>query len=392
MVSGTKSSEKVDIWNTIYPKNSVDIYKGKKQGNILNLLGGISILGDSKTSDIAKFVLSYGKTEGYASELKYRDYHSLQDEYSRLFSNRLMYSSGGKKIIDTATKKPKRYSNPIDYGYVFIVGKPKSTKGIPTPKYFLTLKGFFLIVGYDLTPSELKSMIYNASEISMFFCFIKTVLDNTSIDFVTDIFIKPIQKVLSQSNIFQGGNLDFYFSIFADSISLSLSEKMKTISEKRKQKILKKPDSYFSKKITREYMQLHPTRIFSDLVRIKKREELQDIDDLLIRFKKEGIESLMENVFYSDNPPEDWYDSLFDHFYPSKSSPLFLLKFGHDTERTLLYKVMQSVSLAYSYFDYGILPYKEKKLPRSKAWKRHRRFKKSASGSKPMREFDISNL
>jgi len=400
MVSGTKLTEKIDIWNTIYPKNSVDVYKGKKQGNILNLLGGISILGESKTSNIAKFVLSYGKTEGYASELKYRDYHFLQDEYSRLFSNRLVYSSGGKKIIDTVTEKPKRYSNPIDYGYVNIVGKPKNTKGVPTPKYFLTLKGFFLIVGYDLTHSELKSMIHNASEISMFFCFIKTILDNTSIYFVTDIFIKPMQKVLSRSNIFQGGDLDFYFSNFADSVSLALSEKMKTISEARKQKILKKPDSYFSKKITHEYMQLHPTRIFSDLVSIKKRDELQDIDDLLIHFKKEGIESMMDNVFYSDKPPEDWYDSLFDHFYPAKKPPLFLLKFGHDSERNLLYKVMQSVSLAYSYFDYGILPYKENKLPRSKAWKRNQKYKKPDKdffkkyGSKftPKGEYDLSNL
>ncbi len=377
MVSGIKSPKKTNIWTTIYPQYFIDIFKGKKQGNILNLLGSISILGESQTSDMAKFVLSHDKTKGYASELKYRDYHHLQDEYSRLFSNRLMYSSGGKKILDEITGEPKKYSNPIDHGYVIITGKPKSAKGIPTPKYFLTLKGFFLIVGYGLTDSELKSMIDNASKVSLFFCFIKTVMDDYSIKFVTEIFIKPIQKVLLRSDIFQGGNMDFYFGNFADAISESLSKKMKAVNKKRNEDINNKPDSYFSKKITCEYMQLHPTRPFSDLIRIKKRDDLQDIDDLLNHFKMEGIESLMENVFYSSNPKEDWYDSLFDHFYPSKESKTLFLKFGYDSEKYLMNKVMQSLSLAYAYFDYGILPYTEKKLPRSKALKRHQKFKKT---------------
>lgn len=69
---------------------------------------------------------------------------------------------------------------------MIITAKPENTKGKLIHHYFLTLKGFFLVVGYELNQSELKSMIENASKISLFFCFIKTVMDNSSVDFVTD--------------------------------------------------------------------------------------------------------------------------------------------------------------------------------------------------------------
>jgi hypothetical protein len=413
MVSSVKSMIKSENWTTIYPSKSVDIFKGQKQGNAIDLLGAIAINGNSKTTDIAKFIYGnkfhklseddstfpWNASDMALNEIRKTHLEKLRFNFNRLLTGRQKSSHGGKKIRDKDGNF-KTSPNPIDFGYVIDTGKIENDKGNFISHYFLTLKGFLLVSGYDLKPNELKFMIYNASEISVFFCFIKTILDNTSVDFVTEIFIKPIQKVLLRSDIFQGGDLDFYFSNFADSISLALLGKMKTVSKIRKQNILKKPDSYFSKKITSEYMKLHPTRIFTDLIRIKKRDELQDIDNLLIHFKKEGIESLMDNVFHSTKTREDWYDSLFDHFYPSKEPPSFFLKFGYNSERHLMNKVMQSISLTYAYFDYGVLPYKEKKLPRSKAWKRNQKykkpdkafFKKYGSKFKPRDEHGISNL
>lgn len=406
MVSVTKPLIKSDIWTTIYPQKSIDVFKGRKQGNILNLLGSISIVGESQTSYLAKFVMSYDQPKSFLSKLKYRDYNPLQNEYSRLFSNRLNYLSGGKKIKeskiegDINSEEPKRYSNPIDHGYVIITGKPKSTKGIPTPQYFLTLKGFFLIVGYDLTSSELRSMISNASKVSMFFCFIKKMLDDNSIEFVIEIFLKPIQKVLLRSDIFHGGNMNFYFGNFVDAISESLLKKMKTVYENRKQNILNKPASYFSKKITSEHMQLHSNRSFTELIEIKKRDDLKDMDDIIHHFRMEGIESLMDNVFYSNKPREDWYESLVDYFYPSKESRSFFLNFGYESEKYLVDKMMQSFYFTYTYFNYGLLNYTPKKLPRSKAWKSHQKtkkpdkkfFKKYGSKFKPKDDFDLSHL
>jgi len=392
MVSGIKYMKKPSIFTTIYPEKFIDAFKGKKQANIQNLLGSIAILEKSQTSDMSKFALSYNKTKGYASRLRYNDYFPLQNNYNKLLSGKSFQTHGGKKVLDPITQEPKKNPDPVKLGYVIIIDRPYSTKGIPTPQYFLTLKGFFLITGYNLNSDELKSMINNASKISLFFCFIKKVMDDYSISFVREIFIKPIQKVLLRSDIFQGGNMNFYFGNFADAISEAISKKMKAINKKRKEDVNKKPDSYFSEKITKEYMQLHPTRPFSDLVRIKKRDELQDTANIVYQFLLTGIESLMDNVFYSDKPKEDWYDSLVDHFYPKEESKVLFLKFGYDSENILMNKVMQSLSQTYAYFDYGILPYKENKLPRSKAWKRHQKFKRKGSRTKLRNEIDLSNL
>ena len=260
---------------------------------------------------------------------------------------------------------------------MIITGKSKNTKGKFIPKYFLTLKGFFLITGYHLEPNELKSMIYNASKVSVFFCFIKTIMNKKSIDFVTEIFIKPIQKVLLRSDIFQGGDMNFYFGNFADAISESLSKKMKTIDKIRQKNIDDKPVSYFYNKITDGYRKLYPHRDTEDLIRFKIDDEKSDTDDLISHFRKEGIESLMDNVFYSTIKKEDWYESITEHFYTYPELKSSFLDFGYDNERYLVDKVMQNIQFTY-YSLLGIsVPKKRHRLPRSKSWKRHQKFKKS---------------
>ena len=72
-------------------------------------------------------------------------------------------------------------------------------------------------------------------------------MDNSSIDFVIEIFIKPIRRVLLRSDIFQNSSMDFYFSNFADAIALALSEKMKIVHQIREKNILDQPISYFYK-------------------------------------------------------------------------------------------------------------------------------------------------
>jgi len=419
MVSGVKSMIKSENWTTIYPSKSIDIFKGGKQGNVVDLLGSLAINGSSKTTDVAKFIYGnkfhkllknnsdddsknnsdndpddifpWDASDIALNEIRKIYLEKLRSNFKRLLTGRRKLSHSGKKITDSEGNfivSP----NPIDFGYVINTGKIENDKGNFIPHYFLTLKGFFLILGYDFNPNELKSMIDNASKISMFFCFMKKVMDDYNIKFVTEIFIKPIQRVLLRSDIFQGGDMDFYFGNFADAISESLYNKMELVNEKRKENIRNKPDSYFSKKITKKYMQLHPTRHFSDLIRIKRRENLQDTSDMVYQFRVAGIEQLMKKVFYSDKPKDDWYDSLFDYFYPKKESQKLFLKFGYDSENILMNKVMRSLSQTYAYFDNGILPYKENKLPRSKAWEKHQKFKQKGSKSDLENEFDLSNL
>jgi len=279
-----------------------------------------------------------------------------------------------KKIKEE--KEPKRYLNPVDLGYVIITGKPENTKGKFIPKYFLTLKGFFLVAGYEFNQSELKSVIENASKVSVFFCFIKTVMCKSSLDFVNEIFIKPLRHVLIRSNIFQGHDMDFYFGNFAEAISRSLLEKMKTIDKIRQKNIDDKPVSYFYNKITDDYRKLYPHKDTKDLIRFIIDDEKSNIDNLISYFRKEGIESLMDNVFYSTIKKEDWYESITEHFYTYPELKSSFLDFGYDNERYLVDKVMQNIQFTY-YSLLGIsVPKKRHRLSRSKFWKRHQKFKK----------------
>jgi len=370
--------------------DSIDIFKGGKQGNNVNLLGALAINGNSKTTDIAKFIYAnkfhkssdddsvfpWDTSDMALNEIRKTYLEKLTNRFNLLLIGRQKLSHSGKKILDD-NGNFKRYPNPIDFGYVIITGKPENTKGKFIPKYFLTLKGFFLVVGYKFNQSELISVIENASKVSVFFCFIKTVMDKSSLDFVNEIFIKPLRPVLIRSDIFQGHDMEFYFSNFADAISRSLSEKMKTIDKIRQKNIDDKPVSYFYNKITDDYRKLYPHRDTKDLIRFKIDDEKSDTDDLISHFRKEGIESLMDNVFYSTIKKKDWYESITEHFYTYPELKSSFLDFGYDNERYLVDKVMQNILFTY-YSLLGIsVPKKRHRLPRSKSWKRHQKFKKS---------------
>jgi len=386
MVLGMKSAIKSNIWTTIYPEKSIDIFKGKKRENIVDLLGTIAIIGNGTTADIAKFIISqrftnsskdkssifpYDPDEVKENELRlgYQEY--LRNNFNRLLTGRLKYTHR-KKIKEE--KEPKRYLNPVDLGYVIITGKPENTKGKFIPKYFLTLKGFFLVAGYEFNQSELRSVIENASKVSVFFCFIKTVMDNSSLDFVNEIFIKPLRHVLIRSDIFQGHDMDFYFGNFAEAISRSLLEKMRTIDKVRQKNIDDKPVSYFYNKITDDYRKLYPHRHTEDLIRFKIDDEKSDIDDLISHFRKEGIESLMDNVFYYDMKKEDWYDSIIEHFYTDQEFKSSFLDFAYDTEKFLVDNVMQKLQFTYHWLLGSLPKNHRKRLLRSKSLKTEKIF------------------
>lgn len=401
MVSGVKSIIKSDNWTTIFPSKSIDIFKGGKQGNNVNLLGALAINGNSKTTEIAKFI--YGNKFHKSSEddstfpwntsdvalndVRKTYLEKLTNRFNLLLTGRLKYSHSGTKTLDDDGNF-KRYPNPIDFGYVIVTGEPENDKGKFIPDYFLTLKGFFLIVGYNLESDELKSMIYYASKISLFFGFIKIILDNTSIDFVAEIFIKPIQKVLLRSDIFQGGDMDFYFGNFADAISESLSKKMKLIDKTNKENIMNKPISYFYKKITPEYKRQHPYASTEDLISFKMHDEE---DNLIPLFRKEGIESLMDNVFYYETQKNDLYESITEYFYTSSELKSSFLDFGYDSERSLVGKVMQSIHFTYYSLLREPIPKKpRKKLLHSKFWKEHQKTKKKPN-SKLFKKFGMKD-
>lgn len=375
----------------------VDIFKGNKKKNIQNFIGILAIHGANDMVKIAKLTTVYGKPQSYFDELEFRDYSQVLSYYNRLFSGRLKYTHGGKKIPDKEGN-PKRYENPIKLEYVF----KTNSKNVKNVKYVLTLKGIFLALGYNLGFDELKKVIENASKVSLFFCFIKTVMNATSIDFVYEIFIIPIRKVLLKSDIFQNGEMDFYFSNFADMISYSLLKMMRKINEDRINQISNQPDSITKQKINKLRKE-YPDTSNENLSEIEFNERLSDTDDLIYRYKEKGIETLIDNVFFSFDLKEDWYRSLLEHFYTKEELKSQLQNFQHMPEQYLIYKVMREIHFTYYSEMIGLLPNYSRlklkrskqwikqrkesriKLPRSKEWKKHQKYKKSSGrfGKKP---------
>ena len=395
---------KSNIWNTIYPQKSIDVFKGNKQENTVNLLGTLALNGNSNTTDIATFLypkkfpistkekpyeFPRDSSDMKMTDLKLTHLDSLRNNLNLLLKGRLVYTHGGKKIRDE-DENFKRYPNPIDLGYVVVTGSPKNNKGKFVQHYFLTFKGFLLIMGYELDIVDLKTVIVNASKISKFFGFLKYLIDLTTTSFVREIFIIPMRQVLLRSDIFEGGNVDFYFSNFADAISIALGNKMRSIDKLNKEKIMKTNVSEFYKKITLDDRKKYPFATTEDLISFKMDDEE---DNLVPLFRKKGIESLIDNVFYYETKKEDWYESLTEHFYTKKELESSFLDFGLENERYLIDKVMQSINITYhSLLGNPIPKVPRKKLLRSKAWKRHQKFKKLDSKSKLHNEFDLSNL
>lgn len=372
----------------------VDIFKGNKRENIQNFIGILAIQGANDMIEIAKVTMTYGKPKSYYYELKFKNYSRVLSYYNRLFSGRLQYTHGGKKINDEEGN-PKRYDSPIKLGYVFEIESTEKKQKRVIKKYSLTLKGIFLTLGYNLELDELEKVINNASKVSLFFCFIKTVMNTTSVSFVKDLFIVPMIKVLLKSDMFQKGEIDFYFINFADAISNSLQHMMKRIDEERTNKILDQGVT-ISKKKRDELKKEFPNASYETLLQLELEETLTDKEDeLVLKYKEKGIEALMDNTYFSIEMKEDWYESLLEYFYTKNELESPLRDFENIHEKDLVHKVMSMIHFTYyskatnSFQNISKLKPKRSKqwikqrknsrikLSRSTRWKEHQKYKKS---------------
>src|SRR5437879_1228713 len=101
------------------------------------------------------------------------------------------------KIIEDRRANGKVYQGLKSKGLVFNLKEDKSQG--PNKKYFLTLKGCLLTMGYDFSDGEFEQFITNASRISLFFAYIHTTLRKTSVSFVKQIFFDPVRKLLKKN-------------------------------------------------------------------------------------------------------------------------------------------------------------------------------------------------
>lgn len=366
------------FWRFNFDSKLIEILSHKKSPKVREIFRSLAILGISKTSDIAEYVLrvtpssDYGLDAESGRSIPAPKKTRLRRDYNRLINKRREKVKGKDKKITI-----KKFDGLISYEYVQMIGKEQK-KGKKILRYFLTLKGIFLALGFEYEKYELKKIIENFSATSLYFAFVNEIMKKTSLGFVSKIFIKPLIKVVGQSYIFQKEDMRFYFSNIAEHTSHALTQEMIKIIAKRNEKILGQPLPYFEKKITRQDIKEFPNASKEDLIAMKIREQQADLDDLINEFKKTGIEIVIDNIFYYEKPKNDWYDSLVELFYKKPEQIDFYREFGYDYENELVYKVMRGLHFTY-YHNIGRLAPRipRKKLRLSKRWKRHQKYKKS---------------
>lgn len=360
----------------------VDVFSHKKKLHVMQVIRSLAILGASNTWSIATYVIQKTVNTDIRAPLKKRD---LNGYYKDIIIGNREKTKGGKKQISK-----KRFSGLINEDYVVKTGLVKQEKNIDAtkPLYFLTLKGIFLALGFSYDANELKQIIENFSKISIYFGFLRNIMNQTSVDLVDEIFVEPLIDVLKQSNIFEGENTEFYFTNIAEFTSRALSNKIKKILNDRITDIKNKPLKYFYDKITDEDKKEYPNATMKKLIWYKIGDEIDDQQNLLEYLKKTGIITIMNNVFYYDKPPKDWKDSLIEHLYTKKDTSMLDLlyhpeldriNFSYHPDTDLLYKVMKELHFTfYNSLNWEILRIPRKPFKRSKKWIRHKKFKNLA--------------
>lgn len=327
MVLGTKNAKNPPIWDTFYKSGSVPIFKHKKRKNVIELIASIGINGPSTTYEIAKFILSKGLSKSQAALIRGDELDKLAGYYNRLLTKR--------------TTVDKNYPGLVPNGWIQQVWKKSGAKGKDVDVYFTSLKGSLLLLGFNLKDSELTTVIKIAACNSLFFAYINSILDKTSIKFVRKIFIKPFQEVIERAQVFQDHDIRFYFSNISERTAHALTQMMNLILKK-----------YFA----------------------------QDSENKIsIYLKQSGIETLIDNTYYTDEPNEDWIDVMIETFYSNPDQEEFYrTNCDEFIDSQLLYMVMRAIH--FTYHENLGLPVPRnprKKLLRSKSWKEHQKFKKA---------------
>ena len=150
----------------------------------MDILAGLALNGSSSTRELATYIIKRDK-DYTQNKVKFpTTVPKLQYAYYR----RIAWSDYKKsKKTKLTTKNPTLLS-------LFYVQEMEQikTKHDFTYKYFLTLKGCLVALGFKFTNKELRRFINNASRIHIYFAFLEKIIKETSNQFVRKIFIEPI--------------------------------------------------------------------------------------------------------------------------------------------------------------------------------------------------------
>ena len=313
-------------WDTVFAKNDVPIYKGGKRKNIINLMGGLALRSPSTTTEIARFILSHSLSPGQTSEISYHRVNVLAGEYNGLITHR--------------KEKDKIYNGLVPNGFLCKVDERIKGRYRKNPIYFFTHKGALLVVGHKFNVTELQEVIKNLSSNTLFFAFVNSILEKTSISFVKNFFIEPIHEVYEKTKLFLDDDLEFYFVNIAGRIGKVIYQKLHFLSAK-----------------------------------MLRGEKLLEREQIFVNF----VEIMMDNNSYVERPKEDWADVMIEKYYRGKNDEGFYREFSNEfSDPKLLYQVMRGIHFAYyDAYDMPTPRKSSKKIRRSKRWREHIKYIKS---------------
>jgi len=312
------------VQSNYHTKNTSDIFRKKRKENTLDLIYGLSILGPSTTSEITKFTLQNRLPKH--SKIPYRESQTLTGIYYNLIRDRPKNNYNGKILGLLSSEYIRKTNTKIN----------KKQKEIPV--YFLTQKGHFFSIGFDFKKNDFTLFLKYASKNNLFFAYMNSINEKTSGQFIDDIFIKPILKLILEQKFDLDNDFNFYFVNIAQAIGNSVYIESSKILEKNNSKKLKEKMKYF--------------------------------------------QTLIDNTFYNDIFSYEWEESLIEHYYPKDSDQDFYRKNRDESDSQLIYAVFRAIySAYYNALGFGI-PKPKNKIPLPRWLKEHRRRKKGLKNKK----------
>jgi len=288
------------LWNNIFPYYTVPKFVGKKRKHVMDLLSALELRGASTISEIASFVIESHYSEGQIEELgKY-----FVKRRGHYYWNHL-YGFENKK----AKKKIGVHNGLLEKNYVKIIELPKTRVGV----YFPTLMGHLISLGYKYSDSETKEFIKNASTNSLYFAFLNDIMEKISLEFVKEIFLNPIKKMIRQSRIRFDDDYRLNFDIIASATALKIRQIIDVF------------------------------RYNTDYYDLKTRKPL---DEIYQKIHKQ-LDTLIKNTWFNLQGDSKWQGQLIELYYATDKQRIFYSQHSDFSDGHLIYKVMREIHVNY---------------------------------------------
>jgi len=303
------------LWDNKFPYGTVPVFEGKKRKHVMDLLSALELCGQATTSEIARYAIEYHYSKGEVEKLG-KFFLKRRGHY---YWNHL-HGFEKKKI---GKKKVGTYDGLLEKGYVKIVEMKKPNVGI----YFPTLLGHLVSLGYSYNYTQTVAFIKNASTNSLYFAFLNDIMNKTSYDFLNELFLNPIKKMIQQNRIRFDDDFRLNFDIIANATAIKIMEI-----------------------IQRSWIDMYSKE--------PKVVEQEEAEHKLLK----QLDVLINNTWFDLEANSKWEGQLMNLYYPTVKQQIFYSQHSDFSDKNLIYKVMREIHVNYygAYNDPVPKKYKQK--------------------------------